>query len=105
MAGLFIWQNDFLIRENSERKGLMDNSYIPSTEEYLLAKTSPNKVSASALLNPLSFVSWEFLFLTAHSDQKNRTKIKYVIRLAIIYAISLLLKCWQFRFKLKKLFF
>jgi hypothetical protein len=76
MAGLFIWRFDFLIRENSERKGLMDPSYTPSTEEQVLDKTASNKVSASSLFKTLSLAPRELLFLTAHRDQKNKTKIK-----------------------------
>ncbi|HYA14456.1 MAG TPA: hypothetical protein VEF33_08980 [Syntrophales bacterium] len=75
----------YSLRESGrQRKGLMDNYYTPSTEEYLLAKTSPNEVSVSALFKALSLVSWELLFLTAHIDQKNRTNTKYMIRLPIM---------------------
>ena len=76
MAGLFTWRLDFLIREKSERKGLMDPSYTPSTEAQVLVKTSSNEASASALFNMLSSVSRELLFLMAHRDQKNKTRIK-----------------------------
>jgi hypothetical protein len=63
-------------KKKSERKGLMGLSYTPSTEEYILVKTSSNEASASALFNMLSSVSRELLFLMAHRDQKNKTRIK-----------------------------
>jgi hypothetical protein len=62
MAGLFIWQLDFLMREKSERKGLKGSYYAPSAEEQVLAKTSSNEASASALFKTLSLVSRELLF-------------------------------------------
>jgi hypothetical protein len=84
MAGLFTWRLDFLIREKSERKGLMYPSYTPSTEEQVLVKTSSNETSASALFDTISLSTRELLFLTAHRDQKNKTMIKYMIILAIM---------------------
>jgi hypothetical protein len=52
------------------------SSYTPSAEEQVLAKTSSNEISVSSLFNTLSLVSRELLFLMAHRDQKNKTRIK-----------------------------